>query len=159
MATDESSALTSAWNTAGTWEEKNLTNWATIRVREMLLEIKCSIPDMKGNITVPSISSVVGDASATCIRGKVKYIYDFTIVMNWKIQLENLPSSTANGTLAVSDVTADGEYEFEAVVTSCTSTVITKSMPKLIKSETSILRVAVTDVLDRLFTEMKSSFK
>lgn len=157
-------AITSAWNSAGTWEEKNLTTWATKQLKDMILQIKCPLPEflhLKGNITIQSISSIAGDAAVTCIRGKMKYIYDFTIVINWKIQLANLPSgSTVTGTVTVSDVTADSDYEFETTVSpTASSAILNKSMSKLVRDDNSVLLLAIRDALDRFFVEMKTAFK
>jgi activator of HSP90 ATPase len=119
----------SAWNTAGTWEEKNQSPWAAKRIQELLKLASLSLtvdgkdfgsvsctklnefdsvttsgPSMRSRdtimysiiskianfvhqVSVSKINSVEGDALITMTRGKKKFIYDYTISLDWKLEI------------------------------------------------------------------------
>ncbi|KAJ6699646.1 HEAT SHOCK PROTEIN 90 HSP90 CO-CHAPERONE AHA-1 [Salix purpurea] len=52
--------LGSAWNTAGTWEEKNLNNWATHRIKDLLLSV-ASLEFSGGKAEIAQVSKCSGD--------------------------------------------------------------------------------------------------
>ncbi|WVZ14580.1 hypothetical protein V8G54_012146 [Vigna mungo] len=60
----QSATLGSAWNrvSAGTWEEKSLNNWATPRIKELLLSVG-SIQFSLGRAEVEDVAKCVGDVS------------------------------------------------------------------------------------------------
>ncbi|KAG5058979.1 hypothetical protein JHK87_000008 [Glycine soja] len=55
-----SATLGSAWNRAGTWEEKSLNNWATPRIKELLISLG-SIQFSFGRAEVEDVTKCVGD--------------------------------------------------------------------------------------------------
>ncbi|XWS52344.1 hypothetical protein CRYUN_Cryun11dG0059900 [Craigia yunnanensis] len=72
--------LGSVWNRAGTWEEKNLNNWATHRIKELLksvgfLDLSC------GKVEIADVTKCVGDAFLVTVRNKkrVGYTYELTL--------------------------------------------------------------------------------
>jgi len=65
MPTTTTNAGTSAWNTAGTWEERNVSEVACRALKERLLSI-CS------EVTVEGTASVVQ------VRGKKRFLYEMT---------------------------------------------------------------------------------
>lgn len=100
----------SAWNTAGTWEEKDVTSWASARLRDLLSSLSCS--SSGDEVVCVSVSSVVrleGDASIAVARGKRKNIYDFTAELEWK--LTSARSVQSSGSASVGDITAACEHE------------------------------------------------
>ncbi|XP_061342853.1 uncharacterized protein LOC133289018 isoform X2 [Gastrolobium bilobum] len=56
----QAATLGSAWNRAGTWEEKSLNNWATPRIKELLISIG-SIQFSFGRAEVEDVTKCVGD--------------------------------------------------------------------------------------------------
>lgn len=64
----------SAWNHAGTWEDRDMTSWATPRLRDMLHEWcpDVSIKGQRCKLRVKSVKKCEGAASLAFIRGKVK---------------------------------------------------------------------------------------
>ncbi|XP_027358472.1 uncharacterized protein LOC113867381 [Abrus precatorius] len=81
----------SAWNRAGTWEEKSLNNWATPRIKELLISVG-SIPFSFGKAEVEDVTKCVGDAFMMIVRNKkrVGYTYELTLKVKgeWIIQGE-----------------------------------------------------------------------
>ncbi|KAG5242935.1 Chaperone binding,ATPase activator [Salix suchowensis] len=72
--------LGSAWNTAGTWEEKNLNNWATHRIKDLLLSV-ASLEFSGGKAEIAQVSKCSGDAFLVIVRNKkrVGYTYELTL--------------------------------------------------------------------------------
>ncbi|KAJ6922270.1 hypothetical protein NC652_016045 [Populus alba x Populus x berolinensis] len=72
--------LGSVWNTAGTWEEKNLNNWATNRIKELLLSV-ASLEFSGGKAEIAQVSKCSGDAFLVIVRNKkrVGYTYELTL--------------------------------------------------------------------------------
>jgi len=66
----------SAWNAAGTWEEKNTTDWCRSKFKVRLLEASA----VHGEYAAMSlsVSDVSGDASVANVSGKKRYIFDFS---------------------------------------------------------------------------------
>lgn len=84
--------LGSVWNSAGTWEEKNLNKWATERIKELLRSIGC-LEFTNGKAEVTEVSKCAGDAFLVTVRNKkrVGYTYELTIDVKgeWSVGGEN----------------------------------------------------------------------
>ncbi|XP_021276855.1 uncharacterized protein LOC110411147 [Herrania umbratica] len=72
--------LGSVWNRAGTWEEKNLNNWATQRIKELLKSV-VSLDFSCGKAEIADVTKCVGDAFLVTVRNKkrVGYTYELTL--------------------------------------------------------------------------------
>ncbi|KAI7739110.1 hypothetical protein M8C21_032590 [Ambrosia artemisiifolia] len=75
-----STHLGSAWNKAGTWEEKNLNKWATERIKELVLSVG-SLDFSSGKAEIAEVSRCTGDAFLVTVRNKkrVGYTYEITL--------------------------------------------------------------------------------
>jgi activator of HSP90 ATPase len=102
----------SAWNAAGTWEEKDCSAWAKDRLKSILQSL--SSKSGSDNISVTKVKDVEGEASITVVRGKKKYIYDYSLNMELK---GTAGGSSFTGELNVQDIT--GENAHEVVDTEC----------------------------------------
>ncbi|KAH0932015.1 hypothetical protein HID58_009151 [Brassica napus] len=73
-------ALGSLWNQAGTWEEKNLTKWATDRLKELLGSVG-SLQFSSGKAEIFDVNRCVGDAFLVTVRNKkrVGYTYELSL--------------------------------------------------------------------------------
>ncbi|KAM7253341.1 hypothetical protein ACFE04_025959 [Oxalis oulophora] len=89
--TKSSINLGSAWNSAGTWEEKNLNKWATNRIKELLHSLG-SLEFSSGNAEITHVTKCDGDASLVTVRNKkrVGYTYELTLKVKgeWMIKDE-----------------------------------------------------------------------
>jgi len=111
-------AAGSAWNAAGTWEEKTYSAWATGHLRELLTGASLPVPvggsprvsPSRDAVRVLQVTSVEGEASVASSRGKTKYIYDYTIGLDWKLQWGVL---SVSGSATIRDVNAEGDFEIE----------------------------------------------
>ncbi|KAL7096204.1 hypothetical protein ACP275_10G068000 [Erythranthe tilingii] len=84
--------LGSAWNRAGTWEEKNLNKWATDRIKELLVTMG-SVDFSGGKAEIAEVTRCSGDAFLVTVRNKkrVGYTYELALKVKgeWQIGGEN----------------------------------------------------------------------
>jgi tetratricopeptide (TPR) repeat protein len=96
----------SAWNKAGTWEEKNVTKWATESLKKQVTQTTFSLPESSpapgALVTVTEVKTIDGHASVALARGKTRYIYEFLLKLNWV--LEGANGLKCEGSLAIPDI-------------------------------------------------------
>lgn len=109
----------SAWNKAGTWEEKDVTDWALGSIKEKVMEATYALPegspDPNACAIVSSVSKLISSkkaggsahASVAKVRGKKKYIFEFTVCVHWEMTMGN--GTKCNGKMTFFDV--DGTHE------------------------------------------------
>ncbi|KAE8056076.1 hypothetical protein FH972_012874 [Carpinus fangiana] len=87
----QTATLGSVWNSAGTWEEKNLNKWAADRIKELLVSAG-SLEFPGGKAQISDVSKCVGDAFLVTVRNKkrVGYTYELTLKVKgeWTIKEE-----------------------------------------------------------------------
>lgn len=118
-----SSLPQSAWNKAGTWEEKDVTQWAKEQLSAQCLlaqyELPASSPSPGSVASVTSIKKIHGHASVATARGKRRFIYEFAITLEWEMTLPNEDNTATNnnkakGTMTFPDIDGTcekGDYE------------------------------------------------
>lgn len=102
----------SAWNSAGTFESKNVTPWCTEYLEKLIGAVDFTVPrvfphpaasaansaastlsqemaTLDIHIQVTKVKSITGDASTLFNRNKKKYIYDFTADCEWNLVAYN----------------------------------------------------------------------
>ena len=67
----------SAWNRAGTWEEKDCTTWCHERLRARLAAVQTD------TCRVCAVDSLTGEASVVWTTGKQRYVYDFHATLHY----------------------------------------------------------------------------
>ena len=99
----------SAWNKAGTWEERDVTTWAKESLELVLKGTFYLFPALApGAVAKVAKATVEGTASYASVRGKKRYIYEFKVILNWEVT--DLPDkATCQGTMTFPDV--DGTCE------------------------------------------------
>ena len=77
----------SAWNAAGTYEERDVSPWATAEVTARLGSIRLPLgADLEGaEIRARSVTEVEGHASVVTSRGKVRRPFEFKLDLAWEI--------------------------------------------------------------------------
>lgn len=87
----------SAWNKAGTWEERDATAWAKETLKSALVNTSYTLPDSSpapGAVAkVTKVLNLDGHASYATVRGKKKYIYEFLITIKWEFSHEGKEGS------------------------------------------------------------------
>lgn len=103
---------TSAWNQAGTWEERDVTAWAKESLSQALQLTTYTLPESApapGALArINKVKEVDGHASFATVRGRKKYIYEFKIELEWVLDLPSEPDA-AKGEICFPDV--DGTCE------------------------------------------------
>jgi len=109
----------SAWNKAGTWEEKDVTDWAIESVKGKVMEAFYQLPegspDPNACIRIVDISKLISSknaggsahASVAKVRGKKKYIFEFNVCIHWEMTLGS--GERCKGTMTFYDI--DGTHE------------------------------------------------
>ncbi len=104
---------TSAWNKAGTWEERDVTSWAKETLEAALLTAEYVLPEGSpspgARATVSKVSKFEGHASYATVRGKKRYIYEFAFTLDWVLTLGDDHTKTCHGKVTFPDV--DGTVE------------------------------------------------
>ena len=105
----------SAWNSAGTFEEKNWTSWAKERLTHLLVATEASV----GGVTLRVVEiSAKGDATVAVVRGKPRHGFDFELEMKWVSEMAGEADVKGTTTIleASSDTVTDGELAVEVKV-------------------------------------------
>lgn len=79
----QSAPLGSVWNRAGTWEERNLSTWASSRIKELLFDLG-SLEFDSGKASILEVSSCVGEASVVTVRNKKRIGYSYEIALKFQ---------------------------------------------------------------------------
>jgi tetratricopeptide (TPR) repeat protein len=120
-----STVAPSAWNHAGTFESKDMTNWAKNQIEQVLSHVRFALPsDSMGNppslhggidVTVTEVKDVKGDAEIVISRGKKKAIYDLSATVSFEAIMDTSSATMTEkkfkGSVKVSDITGDDEPE------------------------------------------------
>jgi tetratricopeptide (TPR) repeat protein len=115
---------TSVWNSAGTYEERQLSPWASAELKRSLGALAAHIasPGVPGvqsaDLCVAEVENVTGDAQVTMVRGKKKHLADYCADIKWTLTAllqEGGKVDTISGRLQLLDISADQEYEVGAV--------------------------------------------
>jgi Activator of Hsp90 ATPase, N-terminal/Tetratricopeptide repeat len=152
----------SAWNLAGTWEEKDTTPWCTEQLRKRLEEASYrSLANESGlDVIITTLDKLEGHASVAMAAGKKRYIFEYEATIKYEIQSrkqdENAgdakPTVVASGTAELPDISSihiddDLEINFTAW----------KKRPKA-EAEANAVK-ARSDFVDHLRQQVKSWVK
>ena len=99
---------TSAWNNAGTWEERDVSEWAKKSLTDLILETSYSLPDSSpapGAVAkVQKVSKLEGHASVAVVRGKTRFIYEYSCKLDWELSKDGGDELSCKGSLSVPDI-------------------------------------------------------
>ena len=114
----------SAWNSAGTFEAKDQSKWMKDQLEACFTDLTWNKTNSSGNtwaakVDIKKVKSAKGDAEIVSARGKTKYIYDFTVEIDYQMTIaedesrlsEGTDIKAINGSITIEDITADLEYE------------------------------------------------
>jgi len=162
--TTEKNENTSVWNTAGTWEERDVTSWAKKSLEQFLLKTSYTLDDTSpapdASVTITRVTKCDGHASFATVRGKKRYIYEFLVMLEWKLTFASSNNSdTAEGTMTFPDFDGTcpvgegydlGPYE----VKSCTDSNLVPILDRFVRN--GGLRICIHTAFDdwvQLFKE------
>jgi len=131
----------SEWNQAGTYEEKGMTSWCKKRLAEALCDVSYECPDGLGTIkTKGSLKDEKGDAQISSSRGKRRYIFDFSLGIEFEATIKGEKGS---GTLKFAEISSDcedGEYEVTMDVGSDTPPSVRPVLDSFVKNSSQGLQ-------------------
>ncbi|CCI48740.1 unnamed protein product [Albugo candida] len=107
LGRDQSNHEGSAWNAAGTFEERNFMQWARQKLSDILSSVKFSEGTIYGSVAAPL--HLTGDASICVIRGRKRYLFDFSFELPFVITIEDV--HTYKGSYTMHDISNDDDYE------------------------------------------------
>jgi tetratricopeptide (TPR) repeat protein len=109
----------SAWNQGGTFEEKNMSEWARARLKELVLACTStvSLADAEGDhigeqVKVSELADFEGDASITFTRGKRRHIFCFDFSAKWAL---TVGGKKVSGAIFFPDISGDNVQDGERV--------------------------------------------
>jgi len=148
----------SAWNSAGTFEAKNKTEWASEKLEQMLVGVEVSLPEGMGAIKVHALKDLTGDAEVTTMRNKKKYLFDFEFTLEWRGEIKDI--GPCKGTLKYPDVTpdCDGEYDVLFEVDKHTPPAARGVLDAYVRSGGQGLQPAVTAAIGAFIEAYKAEF-
>jgi len=98
----------SAWNKAGTWEDKDVTAEAQKTLKEKLNEPLSALDVARGSLSMEGVDSVAGEASKPVIRGRQRHMFDFSFKVKLAFKwMQSGGQQRIDGHLEVSDFTND----------------------------------------------------
>ena len=93
----------SAWNSAGTWEERDEMPWVKTKLGALLASGGGLERDFgAGLVRVTGVKDVSGDASVGVIRGTARHMFDLALEVTWEAGIGGV-SKPAKGSLKFSD--------------------------------------------------------
>ncbi|KAG7337285.1 activator of Hsp90 ATPase, N-terminal-domain containing protein [Nitzschia inconspicua] len=102
----------SVWNHAGTWEEKDTTEWCRDQLKKRLKETKVEAAGGHMGL-VTEVKDMTGDASVAIVSGKKRYIFDFHCKLKFKLKEADTDDVLASGTLRLPDICSTHHEELE----------------------------------------------
>jgi tetratricopeptide (TPR) repeat protein len=104
----------SAWNHAGTWEEKDTSEWCRERLKYRLKETKAETGPAVAVVT--SVDDMTGEASVAITLGKKRYIFDLHTTVEYEIRESEDDEVMATGSLRLPDICSTSHDELEVEV-------------------------------------------
>eukprot|EP00755_Sulcionema_specki_P027564 Sspe_Gene.88008::Locus_60150_Transcript_1_1_Confidence_1.000_Length_891::g.88008::m.88008 len=87
-ATSPSQVERSQWNTACTWEERNMIEWAKEKLTSRIVGLVHPLPGFDSELKVTKLS-VEGDATVSFIRGKKRFLFDMKLELTVTASLKD----------------------------------------------------------------------
>lgn len=101
----------SAWNAAGTWEEKDTTEWCKGQLDKRLREV--AVHTSRVHIEISEVDELTGEASVALTAGKKRYIFDFHAKLKYQITDLDAEKVIAKGNVRLPDICSTHHEELE----------------------------------------------
>lgn len=146
----------SAWNVGNTFEEKDMTSWAKSKLESVLANLSAPLhANGTGLVRVTEVKDIAGDASIAVVRGKKRYIFDFTFSLAVVGEADDVP---VVGELKFLDLSsdADGDYDVDVSVPSRYASDVGKALHGALSSAASPFRALVAKQLSEFVKEYQT---
>jgi hypothetical protein len=166
----------SKWNSAGTYEEKDISSWAQSQLRSLLTHLNVRLAGGTPlNVYIDVVHEVKGDASCVFSRGKCKFIYDMSLEIGFLITNSSaekpsfvLSRGDTKGKISITDITADADDD----VVHCITDVIGRDTDRraggifqtcigasISRGSTGTLLHAISEALKTFLVDMRREFE
>uniref|UniRef100_A0A7S4HHM3 peptidylprolyl isomerase n=1 Tax=Odontella aurita TaxID=265563 RepID=A0A7S4HHM3_9STRA len=115
-ASPSGSTTASAWNRAGTWEEKDTSEWCTSCLRRHLSGAAVALPAEEGgggggsySARVSEVKDLTGDASVALAGGRKRYIFDYHVSVKYEVVFHSAPAPPSGEGGAEAPAESSGE--------------------------------------------------
>merc|ERR1711907_546611 len=141
-------ASASVWNTAGTWEEKDMSADVKSRLTELCQSVCTNAAKIK------DVKTIEGDAQIVIARGKKRHIYDYNIKLEFEACI-NESVTTSEGDVEEKTSKYKGTFVFPEVspISSYDCQVSFK------KTVPAYVKIKVESAVEELKSEVISTFK
>jgi tetratricopeptide (TPR) repeat protein len=95
----------SVWNQGGTFEERDMNEWAKNNITERVKGVCAEGDGFK--LEVEKVEKIDGDASITFARGRKRHVFDFELLVKWEATLEGDDKNKVSGKLFYMDFNGD----------------------------------------------------
>eukprot|EP00053_Salpingoeca_punica_P004234 m.48023 g.48023 ORF g.48023 m.48023 type:complete len:146 (-) comp12692_c0_seq2:199-636(-) len=104
----------SVWNSAGTWEEKDMSAWMNGKLKQLLVGLQAQADN---GVAVESTKVVKceGEARVLNVRGKKRAGFEYQLEVSWKATVSG--SSEKKGSILFDDVSETSIDDLEMRVT------------------------------------------
>eukprot|EP00304_Pavlova_gyrans_P002397 CAMPEP_0206043240 /NCGR_PEP_ID=MMETSP1466-20131121/8259_1 /ASSEMBLY_ACC=CAM_ASM_001126 /TAXON_ID=44452 /ORGANISM="Pavlova gyrans, Strain CCMP608" /LENGTH=437 /DNA_ID=CAMNT_0053418033 /DNA_START=15 /DNA_END=1328 /DNA_ORIENTATION=- len=102
----------SAWNAAGTYEEKDQTAWAKAHLAELFETCEAEL-EGGGSIRCKGVKDVNGDCGIHLVRGRKRYIFDLHFKVPFEVDLSD-SDKVFTGAIQVTDFSSEDQSDWEA---------------------------------------------
>ena len=101
--TNANTKAASAWNQAGTWEEKNTSDWCTSSLEAHLEETRVEMNSLVAIIS--EVKDLTGEASVVMVSGKKRYVFDYNTTLKYKI-VDEEDDTVGSGTFQLPEISS-----------------------------------------------------
>jgi hypothetical protein len=104
-------AAGSAWNSAGTWEDKDVTEMAKSMLRRRLEDVP-TLDAAGGSLSILAVESLDGEASKPVVRGVKRHLWDLSVKLKFNFKWMGSDGQlTADGCISINDFTQNTSFE------------------------------------------------
>jgi len=145
LSTASSAKSASVWNNAGTWEEKDTSDWCNSTLKGHLKEAVVEVDHYTGK--VEEVEDLSGDASVAFVSGKKRFVFDYHASLTFII-LDEGDEKVASGTLKLPDISSTAiSDELEVDIMAWKKAPIEETSAAAIKCREALVAQVRTQVL------------
>eukprot|EP00747_Dinoflagellata_sp_TGD_P168121 gnl/TRDRNA2_/TRDRNA2_193795_c0_seq1.p1 gnl/TRDRNA2_/TRDRNA2_193795_c0~~gnl/TRDRNA2_/TRDRNA2_193795_c0_seq1.p1 ORF type:complete len:422 (-),score=103.37 gnl/TRDRNA2_/TRDRNA2_193795_c0_seq1:45-1244(-) len=147
----------SAWNSGGSYEEKNMMKFVEERIKTGLSGITFDVPTSTGGtISATRVTDIKGDANISVSRGKRRHLLDVSFTVEYEAKVGE---KTGKGKLNYSEVNTNADDEAEVsmeVDRTSTPAELTEVLNSFVKSGGQGLQPLLTAEIKKFIEEYKA---
>lgn len=147
------SEKSSAWNKAGTYEEKGMLKWAQEQLSSRLKGLIFDVPaGAGGKIVTTAVEDIKGEANISSSRGKRRFLLDLTFKVLFEVEIEG---GKGSGTFVVTELTTDDEPEISVEIGADSSPAVREVLGAFAKPAGQGLQPMLRHEIAKLVTDYK----